>query len=73
MMNKNSNIFSNIGNLCLQKKIGSFLWKHMIGFDWLRSILLEYGWRQALNEWEKHGLQHLRDVSLAVQCTGNTY
>ncbi|GFV24483.1 hypothetical protein TNCV_194461 [Trichonephila clavipes] len=30
------------------------------------------GWH-ALNVWEDHGHQHLRDVALAVQCTGNAY
>ncbi|GFX47396.1 hypothetical protein TNCV_4692011 [Trichonephila clavipes] len=39
---------------------------------WSSIILLEYGQWQALNVWEDHGLQHLRDVALAVQCT-NSY
>ncbi|GFY12629.1 uncharacterized protein TNCV_2448201 [Trichonephila clavipes] len=35
----------------------------------LRIIMLEYGWWQAVNVWEDHWFQHLRDVALAVQFT----
>ncbi|GFY26210.1 hypothetical protein TNCV_355261 [Trichonephila clavipes] len=38
-------------------------------YVWARLILLEYGRRQVLNVSDDHGVQHLKEVTLAVQFT----